>query len=292
MPAPSTHNQQFDLDLNINSSSQPAHTPTIDRTLEFGSSASFPYFEESHPNSDIGLPNVFAPNHLNPGLEFGSPTPSPRDQQFNLAPEFGSPALSPHDRQFNPAPGPGSPTSFRQFQQLQPSLDFGLLASPAHVRNLASAFELGAPDNLEYAPHYNQRIDSEPPQSLEFTQLQNDIIEPQKLPSTAQVPALDPRLQAKPLVDSQDWKYDSARNPHDQDYIRRSGSSLLIESTLAAKNAYHYSQRDMSVSSPENLSNYALGSLSSVGFHQQFNNDDNGFHGDGEFKICSKLYES
>lgn len=291
-PAPSTHNQQFNLDLSIGLSSQPAHIQIVDPTLEFGSSASFPYFEQPHPNSEIGFPTIFALNQLDTGLDFGSPTPSPCDREFNLVPVFGSSALSPHDRQFNPAPGSGSPASFGQFQQFQPSLDFGVLATPAHVRNPDSAFELGSPNILECAQQYNQNPDSEPPRSLESIQLQKNNIESMKLPITAQVQALDPCLQAEPLADSQDRVYDSARNPHHQDYIHYPRSSLLIESTMAAKNAYHYSQRDMLVSSPEDLTKYAIRSSSSASLHQQFNHDDNGFHREGDFIIYSMLYES
>lgn len=141
----------------------------------------------------------------------------------------------------------------------------GSLANPAHARNLDSAFELGSPNILEHAQQYNQRLDSEPPQSLETIQLQKGIIEPKKIPSIAQVQALDPRLQAEPLVDSQDRKYDS-------DYLNHPGSSLLLESTLAAQNAYHYSQQDMSVSSLEDLTKYSLGSSSSAGFHGKLKN--------------------
>lgn len=166
-----------------------------------------------------------------------------------------------------------------------------MLAHPAHVRNLDSAFELGSPSILEYAQQYNQRLDSEPTQSFKFYQPQKDATGTEKLPSTAQVQALDPRLQAETLLNIQDKKYDPARNHH-HNYIHNPGSSFLIESNLPAQNAYHYSQTDMSASSPEDQTKYTPGSSSPAAFHQQFEKDDNGLRGDGEFDICSMLYES
>lgn len=217
------------------------------------------------------MPTLFTPNQLDPGLGFRSPTPSA------------------DDRQFNPAPGFGSQDSFGQFGQLQPSLEFGLLAHPAHVRNLDSAFELGSPTILENAQQYNQRLDSEAPQSFKFFQLQKDAAGTEKLQSTAQVQALDPRLQAEPLQDFQDKEYDPTKNPHHHNYILHPESSFLIEPTLAAQNAYHYSQTNMSASSSEDQTK--SGSSSPATFYQQFDIDDNGLHGDGEFDICSMLYE-
>lgn len=192
------------------------------------------------------MPTLFAPNQLDPGLDFRSTTPSA------------------DDRQFNPAPGFGSPDSLGQFGQLQPSLEIGLLAHPAHVRNLDSAFELDS-----------------------STILENAGIE--KLQSTAQVQALDPRLRAEPLQDFQDKEYDPVKNPYHHNYILHPESSFLIEPTLAAQNAYHYSQTNMSASSSEDQTK--SGSSSPATFYQQFDIDDNGLHGDGEFDICSMLYE-
>lgn len=192
------------------------------------------------------MPTVFAPNQFDPDLEFSSPTPYP------------------HDRQFNTAPGFGSTASFGQFRQLQPPLDFSLLTHPAHVRNLDSDFELGSPTIVEYAQQYDKCLDSEPPQSLVFFQQQKDAIGTEKLPSSAQVQVLDPRLQAEPLLDSQDKEHDSARNKNHHNYIHHPGSSLFIQSSLTAQNAYHFSQPDMSASSPEDQTRCAPESSSLI----------------------------
>lgn len=290
-PVPSAHDQQFNLDLEIGSPSDPAHIQEVNPTLDFGSQASSPYcesFEQPHFTLDLSLSTPFAHNQLTPCFEFDSPAHNHLDPRF----EFDFPAPTEHDRKFNVVPEFGSLASSGKFQQLHASLEFDLLTPPAHITNLDLAFELGSPTLLETAQQYNQRLDFEPPQGFKYFQLQNHATETEKLPSTAKVQVLDPRLQATPLLDFQDNGYNPAietvfpainPNPHNSIHP---GSSFPIASTLAAQYAYHFPQTDMSASS-EDQTKRAPESSSPAAFNQRSDKGDNGLHGDGEFDNCS-----
>lgn len=280
-PATFAHNQQLHPDLEIGWPSQTAHIQNVDSILDLCSPASFPNFEQLHPSSDLGLSTLFAHNQLDTELEFDSPAPTAHDQQFNPVAEFASPA------------------SFGQFRQLQSSLEFDSLAPPAYVTNLDSASELGSPNLLEYAQHNNQRFDSQPPQGFQYFQLQNDATGTEKLPNTAQVQVLDPRLQASSLLDFRDKKYDPtigtlfpAINPHHHNYTDHPGSSFPIAPTQTAQYACHYPQTDMSASFPQDQAEHASGSSSPATFHRQFDKEYNGLNGDGEFGSCSMSNKS
>lgn len=271
-PAPSAHRQQFNPDFEIGSLSQPARI----QELDFYSPASIPHFEQFHSTSDLRLSTLFAHNPIDPGFEFGSPSPTD------------------HDQQLNPGPGFRPPASFGQFQQLQPSHEFDFIAPPAHVTNFDSAFELGSPTLLEYAQQYKQRLNSEPPQSFQDFPY---AIGTEKLPSTPQVQVLDPRLQAAPLPDFQDEEYDPAVETvfpeidfHHHNYIHHPGSSFQIAATQAAHYAYHHPQTDMSASFPQDQAIHACGSSSPAAFNQQPDKDNNGLHGDREFDNCFISY--
>lgn len=263
-PAPFAQYQQIDPALEF-----PAHFQLLDPALEFDSTTS----------------STHVPN-LNSALEFSSPAPSAHDQQFYPTLEFGSPSPFDYPHQYNPSAAFDSPAPYAHVPNFASTFEFGLPNPSAHVPDLVSTFEFGLPAPTRPDQY---RLDSVPPEGLEYSQLHSDTAGTEVPARITQVGVLDPRLREASILEFQNQEYDPVTgtlfpeiNSH-QNYIHHPEFSFPIAPTQAAQYQSPYPQTDISATLTHERTDHASGTLSPITFRHQVGEEYNGLHEDGEF---------